>query len=353
MVREKRLAPVVRRLVGGALGHNLTQDHDEGVPMPAVLTHDLFGRGVLGDVADLIGLDTVDERNAFLLGNQGPDPLFYLVVDPLMNKWRPLGPVMHDSRPATLMLAMREAVERLDGRDRQLARAYVAGFACHWRLDSLMHPFVYHWQNGLCSAGVEGLGPEDANKVHAEVERDLDEMVLYATCGRTVERYQPHEHVLAASPRVLSAIDKVYFYVALWVYGRPIDPRTFSTAVCEFRLVQRAFDSASGRKRALFGGIERLVTHSPYSIVCAMSHRARAHETSDFDNREHRAWENPFTHEVSHDGFWDIYQRAHLAVLPLVDELLTCEPSLEAMRALTGDVNFEGDVSAPDAAFEW
>ena len=65
--------------------------------MPAILTHDFFGRSVLEDVSSLLKVRSTAERDAFLLGNQGPDPLFYLVVDPLMHKWGPLGNALHDA----------------------------------------------------------------------------------------------------------------------------------------------------------------------------------------------------------------------------------------------------------------
>lgn len=321
--------------------------------MPAILTHDLFGRNVLDEASDLLGFRTQDEKDAFLLGNQGPDPLFYLVVDPLMHKWSPLGNVMHDARPAALLLAMREAAERLEGRERRLARAYVAGFACHWQLDSTMHPFVYYWQRGLCGAGVPGLDESAAPRVHAEIERDFDEMVLYALTGQTVERYRPHARTLAASRAVLAAVDKVFFYVALWVYGKPIDPRTFSTGVLEFRLVQHVFDSPSGRKRAVLAAAERLVTGEPYSLVRSMSHRARPEATSDFDNRAHAVWENPFTHERGTQGFWDLWHHARATAPKTLSGLFAAGVTLDDVRALTADVNFEGAVSLPDAPFTW
>lgn len=321
--------------------------------MPAILTHDFFGKGVLDDVSHLLGFRSPDEKDAFLLGNQGPDPLFYLTVDPLMRKWEHLGHIMHDVRPASLLLGMREAAERLEGRQRQIGKAYVAGFACHWQLDSAMHPFVYFWQNGLTSAGVEGLDEKAASRVHAEIERDFDEMVLYALTGQTVERYRPHERVLQASSAVLAAVNKLYFYVALWVYEHAIDPRTFSTAVHEFRLMQRLFDSPSGRKRTVLGTVERVAGKSQYSLLCSMSHRARAEETSDFDNREHKVWENPFTHARSTTDFWDIYNTAQSKVLATEDELFSPGFDLAGARALTGDVNFEGAVSAPDDTFTW
>ena len=47
--------------------------------MPAILTHDFFGQDVYAAHSHVIG-KSIDEKDAFLLGNQGPDPLFYLVL---------------------------------------------------------------------------------------------------------------------------------------------------------------------------------------------------------------------------------------------------------------------------------
>ena len=47
--------------------------------MPAIITHDFFGRDVYDALFQTIG-GSRDEADAFLLGNQGPDPLFYAAV---------------------------------------------------------------------------------------------------------------------------------------------------------------------------------------------------------------------------------------------------------------------------------
>ena len=49
--------------------------------MPAIITHDLFGEAVYEGDAYFIGIDP-EQRFAFLLGNQGPDPLFYARANP-------------------------------------------------------------------------------------------------------------------------------------------------------------------------------------------------------------------------------------------------------------------------------
>ena len=321
--------------------------------MPAILTHDFFGKSVSDDVSKLLSFTTEDERRAFLLGNQGPDPLFYLCIDPLMGKWEPLGNVMHAARPARLIYAMHEAAELLEGADRIVARAYVAGFVCHYLLDRSVHPLVYHWQNGLTRAGVEGLGPESAQFVHAEVERDLDEAVLWGVEHKTVGEYRPCAEVLHASPTVLAAIDKVYFYVSLWAYGRAIDPRTFSTAVKEFRLVQHVFYSPSGKKARALAAVERAARRGGHSLLGAMSHRSREEAVSDFDNRAHEAWVNPFTDETVRDSFADLFEQARACVLPALAEVFSPEFDEEAAERLTGNLNFEGEPVAVDGEFDW
>lgn len=320
--------------------------------MPAILTHDFFGKSVADDVSKLLSFESEDERRAFLLGNQGPDPLFYLCVDPLMSKWEPLGNVMHDARPARLLCAMHEAAERLEGGDRIVARAYVAGFMCHYLLDRSVHPLVYYWQQGLTRAGVEGLGPESEQVVHAEIERDFDEAVLWGCEHKTIAEYRPYEEVLKASPRVLAAVDKVYFYVALWAYGQAIDPRTFSTAVHEFRLVQRVFYSKGPKARAL-SAAERLARRGGHSLLAAMSHRVRADAASDFDNRAHRAWENPFTGAVTSDSFEELFCSAQACVLPALDAMFSGEFGEKEAGELTGNLNFGGMPVDPDGAIEW
>ena len=56
--------------------------------MPALITHDFFGRDVYDRLYTFIG-GSRDEADAFLLGNQGPDPLFYLVLSPQLRAHNP------------------------------------------------------------------------------------------------------------------------------------------------------------------------------------------------------------------------------------------------------------------------
>ena len=80
-----------------------------------------------------------DEADAFLLGNQGPDPLFYLVLSPQLRAHNRLGSTMHNKKPSELLTALKNSLGILNSAEREVGRAYALGFLCHYTLDSTMH----------------------------------------------------------------------------------------------------------------------------------------------------------------------------------------------------------------------
>ncbi|OFK24832.1 hypothetical protein [Olsenella sp. HMSC062G07] len=317
--------------------------------MPAVLTHDFFGRDAYPLAADALGLLSLAQHDAFMLGSQGPDPLFYLRVVPRVKARDLAGGQMHHQRPALLLASLHDALSMLSRPERGVGVAYAAGFLCHYLLDRSVHPLVFSQEYGICDVGVEGLDRSCGTVVHAEIERDLDEMVLFAKTGQTVEGYQPHRHVLAADADTLRVIDKLFFYMNLWTFSRTLSLDCYTRGVKAFRLAQRAlFASRGGRGRVLCA-LERRLGHRRYSLVGAMAHRARKADASPFANSGHEAWIDPFTGALSSESFWDRYEGA-LATLPgALDTFLAAGFDLAAARELTGDLNFSGQPVDPDA----
>ena len=134
--------------------------------MPSIITHDTFGHEVYHELFGMIG-GSRDEAEAFLLGNQGPDPLFYSVALPWLHANHDLGSVMHDAKPAELIDAFKTGLPFLAAPERSVARAYALGFLCHYTLDSTAHPFIFAQQYALCDAGEPGLTRADGHEVHA------------------------------------------------------------------------------------------------------------------------------------------------------------------------------------------
>ncbi len=308
--------------------------------MPALITHDFFGRDVYDRLFNLIG-GSRDEAEAFLLGNQGPDPLFYAVLSPSLRAHVRLGSTMHREKPNELLAAFKGSLGILGSAELPVGRAYALGFLCHYLLDSTVHPLVFFNEHRLCDAGEPGLSREDASEVHAVIESELDEIVLFRKRETTVADFNPAQEILKASDFVLRVVSKMYAYVALTVYGEIVPEDLFKKAVRDFRLAQRAFHSPRGLKRAAIGRIEELVR--PYSFFRAMSHRPVETAESAFDNRAREPWENPFTGAVRTAGFWDLYDealhRAHDGALAFDQASFDAK----AAHRLTGDLDFSGE----------
>lgn len=313
--------------------------------MPAILTHDFFGQDAFGSALGSVSLVTPDERDAFLLGSQGPDPLFYLVIAPPLKEFEELGSTMHSMPPSGLLVSLRKATDELPEPDRSVGRAYLAGFTCHYLLDRAVHPLVFWWERGICQAGVGGLDMSDHNMVHAEVERDLDEMVLFAKSGQTIRTYRPYREVLRGSDEMLRVVGSVYLnsVVGPLADNEPSAARVFPLAVSCFRIVQRAFFSPGNGKANMLQLLERPVRGVRYSLAKAMAHRARAEATSDFANFDHRAWKNPFTGVASTASFWDLYNGALNEVGPAIATVLGDGFNEQVAHAFTQGLNFSGE----------
>ena len=307
--------------------------------MPAIITHDLYGKDVYGETFDTIG-GSRDAAEAFLLGNQGPDPLFFVAPDPRYRRVGKLASTLHRARPAEFLVALKSAVRELPAQERSVGRAYALGFLCHYALDSTVHPLVYCHEHALCDAGEPGLTRDDGSEVHGVIESELDEMVLFAKRGDTVATFNPSREILHASEAVLDAVSKMYAYLALNVYGEVVPHNLFRLSVHGFRLVQRLFWSPTGIKRDLIGRIERLAR--PHSFYQSMSHRPVAAAESVFDNHEHDAWTNPFTGDVRTTGFWDLYDQAQYKAKDLIAAFDQPSFTVERTRELTGELDFSG-----------
>ena len=111
--------------------------------MPAIITHHIFGEDVLRTLpAGMV--EGEEEVLAFLLGNQGPDPLFarFSTVPSVAVRCRRLGHAMHNGRVVEAAFAMRDGVSHLPVADERVGRAFALGALGHYALDRTAHPFV-------------------------------------------------------------------------------------------------------------------------------------------------------------------------------------------------------------------
>lgn len=130
--------------------------------MPAVYAHRRFGE----ETAKLLSpslqtlINTYEE--AFLLGTQGPDILFY--HKPLKrNDTRLHGTAIHEKEGKDVFDALYSLWEK-QGKEENAFLAYVLGFLCHFTLDALCHKYIDDNSSEALS--------------HGKIESEFDKFVL-------------------------------------------------------------------------------------------------------------------------------------------------------------------------------
>ena len=283
--------------------------------------------------------DSFEECQAFLLGSQGPDPLYFGYGRAPLGTVK-LGRMMHTQQPARLLAMLAQAPVPLEGAQRDIARAYAHGFIMHYLLDSMVHPLVFAHIEALCHAGVEGLDENDNHVVHHYIERELDEMVLFTKRNMTVRDFKPTNTILAATPAVLAAAQQVHAFLGTTVYGMQISPPSFARALATYRLQQRLTWTPTGVKSVMFEKLETLFAR--HSYVRSISMRPVERESTWLANPDHEEWTNPFTGQISTDSFWDIYEAALGRAESVVRQFDAPGFDEAQARAITSELNFCG-----------
>lgn len=310
--------------------------------MPALITHHIFGEDLAqGLPAGL--LEGEEELLAFLLANQGPDPLFarFSTLPARARACRRLADEVQASRATRAFLALRDGVSHLPSPDERVGRAFALGLLGHYALDRAAHPFVIAQQRALADAD-ESLAPA-AREVHALIESDLDTWILWEKRHATVLE-RPAAANLMRTARIERVGGALFSQMGLSVFGIAVGAGEYGAAVRDYERICRLIDPAGNRRVRALGTVERLARRR--SLAEAASHYVRRSDECPAANLERRAWAHPFTGEVRHDSFADLFDEARLAY-PVLAEAFVRDRKDE-LRELVGGLNYEGRPGTDD-----
>ena len=315
--------------------------------MPAIITHHMFGTDVYGELAPIIG--SADAcREAFLLGNQGPDPLLFLRALPLGVFIRKIGGLMHAERPSELLLAFHgRFVDSRTGEAASVLKAYALGFLCHYLLDSAVHPLVFAQQRAYCDSGMEGLSRvHDWHGIHFLIEAELDEYVLASKLGVTVREFPPHREILRCTAEALKPISTAYADVARVMYRKKVPMPLFAASVELYRCVQLMLD---GRRSHIAHRVDYARLAGPYFLtVDTLTHSGTLRVDTPFANHDHIPW--PHHHnpgEIVNESFDDLFALAFSRALEFLPLFAQRNITLDDCRDITCGRNFSGKIVEP------
>ena len=132
--------------------------------MPALYAHYHFGDKVINHLNPAIKKIIVENRQLFDIGVQGPDIFFY--YQPLKsNPVSRFGINMHNENASSFFDKMHLVYARYNG-NKDALMAYLLGFACHYSLDYIDHPYIAEYM-------------KEANVSHFAIESDYDRHLMH------------------------------------------------------------------------------------------------------------------------------------------------------------------------------
>lgn len=295
--------------------------------MPNVITHGLMANEVVQILSESSITKAISSSTrAFFFGSNGPDFLFYycaLSQDDEAKAIRNIGNQFHDTHINEFYSVAKEMIHEFEGKQKEIALAYIAGHLCHWALDSLAHPYIFH-KTGL----IEG----DTRYDHYRMEAMIDTLVVKQVKNENFSRIPSYKFVeLDEMERIVIA--KIYQRIILKVLQQRIELRKIHQAIVETYQMNRVLWDRRGLKAKVIKLVEQWVLKDPW-VFSSHFVIPTVDLKRDILNLKHTSWTHPCDDSLIYTtSFMDLFKqslmRASQALQYLEADLEQGQPSLE------------------------
>ena len=111
--------------------------------MPGLITNYLFGERTYQSLSPNYLKEIIRKNpNTYRMGLQGPDIFFYYLNSYMRKRQNNICNIIHEKNTGAFFENMIEYAMILDTQDREICLSYIAGFLCHYALDTHTHPYL-------------------------------------------------------------------------------------------------------------------------------------------------------------------------------------------------------------------
>ena len=295
--------------------------------MPDVAVHAAFGRDVFSSLSPEIR--QVIRPQPWTFGLFGPDLWF------MYKPWRRRegrGRRMHTTRPGAFLTGLLKRSAASSHREELFS--WLAGFFCHYALDSTTHPYIiyvtteeYHYP-----------------RCHMSFEHELD-MRQISRDGLDGTRHPITEHYFpdVRLPADIKAdVDAVFEEVYGWKDGW----KAINRSCRLYRRCYRLLESPSGTTAKL----ARRMKHPLLRSLAVTESHFRG---MDVENTAHRVWHHSHDETLTFtDSFHELRERARLRAVELIEAsfryLWQGQGTAEGIAALIGNSSYLSGLPADD-----
>ena len=295
--------------------------------MPDPVVHVSFGREVLASLPEAVREVLLPEPYTFALF--GPDVWFlYKPFGHHVSRGR----MMHTTKPGFFLRTLLRQAKNSSARREMFS--YLAGFFCHYALDSTTHPYIIH------VTADQYVFPRS----HMCLEHALDACVMkrdgcWGEMHPVTDRYFPRVQL----PRTMQPdLDAVYQEVYGWQHCLT----DMNRACLRYRYCFRLMEKPRG-----FGA--RLARLTGSAALRSVIYSESFFLSRDPENEEHRNWSHPFDSTLSSsESFPELQERARQFAVRLITAayrfLAYSEGTEESLAALIGDRSYLSGLPSDD-----
>ncbi len=295
--------------------------------MPDPVVHVSFGREVLASLPEEVRDTIRPEPYAFALF--GPDVWF---LHKPVGRHESRGRRMHTTKPGLFLMSLL----RRAGTSACPAEmfSYLAGFMCHYALDSTTHPYV------IWLTAEEHVFPRS----HMSLEHALDAVVMrrdgvWGSKHPVTDNYFPRLRLPDCMRADLDAVyESVYGWTNCW--------EDMNRACRRYRGCFRMMEHPRGLAA-------RLTRLTKIPVLQSLMYSESFFHDRDPENEEHRIWRHPFDPTlVSDESFPDLREKARQFAVRIITAAYRYfrygEGTDESLAALIGDRSYLSGLPSDD-----
>lgn len=272
--------------------------------MPDFTTHHIVGQQVLPALPrdTSLALAVRNYESAYNWGLQGPDLLFYTKPVSFARTVPHCASLLHKFSGEQCLTAAWHFVEsHQDQEDYPILQSYLAGFVCHYMVDSIVHPYIYFLQEKLRKK----LPKIGVSALHGAIERDID-AILYEYWYLEGVSYFNLKERYAVTPALIKAVAGLYQYLCKTLLDTEITDNDIEKA---FQFSQRLYRYFYPKSMAVNRATKKVV--ALLAKKKEMWRQEQDEKLYDILNKGHHPWYNVnVPDQIHYDSLSDLLQES-------------------------------------------
>jgi hypothetical protein len=253
------------------------------------------------------------DENMLLVGAQGPDPLYYPVLNKRSTTFHTYADYLHEKNTSKALTHMTTYTKNNFNKD---TYSFLIGYICHYGLDITVHPYVYHNvgiynKNDSSTKEMQGL--------HLKFERSIDAALIEKDTNRKAHKF-PFTKKCFPVKNVTTNVSDMMDDLLKTTFEEKDGNAMWQQAVkAQYLTIKHLVTDRFGYKKVFLRVMDVFLKQEDMFLKdLSMFHHL---ETYDYLNLNHTPWLHPITGEKFTLSIPDLYDQALARTSQMIEKV--------------------------------